>query len=152
MSPELALFQYFTEAIAAATEEDDGDVLIGADLHETVYQPIDSLKGIRIGDASGDIGPKNGVYKEFNVVVPIQLFRRVADNSNFKEAREELRELMIKAVGLIIDSPGLGSPARVCDAQVLLDPKPRRGWARIQTTPFAAGVFYVVVDQHGFRG
>jgi hypothetical protein len=145
MSPETALFEYYDAAILAAAP---GSILDGCALHETIYQPINSLKGLRIGDVQSDIAPRRGEYKEFNVIFPVQIFRRV-DDGDYTAAREELRDLELKAIGLIFDSPSLGS--RVCDCQVLLNPKPVRGWARIQTTPYAAAAFYVIVDSFGLN-
>jgi len=144
MSPEQALFEYFDGIVAAAAED---SVFEDVEVHADFYQPVTGLKGIRIGDVQSTIGPRNASYKEFNIVLPIQCFYRV-DENNHVAAREAVRAIQIAAAGKIYDDPSLGG--EVCEAQVIED-SARRGWAKIQTTRYAAAAFLVVIDPKGFR-
>lgn len=144
MSPEQALKEYFDDIVAAAAAD---TVFDGVEVHPDFYQPVTGLKGIRIGDATSDIGPRNATYKEFNIILPIQFFYRVDENDHV-EAREAVRAIQIAAAGKLYDDPSLGG--EVCDVQII-EGSARRGWAKIQTTRYAAAAFLVVVDPKGFR-
>jgi hypothetical protein len=110
-------------AIIAAV---DGDLLIEADLHDTVYRPFTKPNGIRVGNAQSVLAPNSGQTEvlEFDARLPIIIFSRVEkdERTDRKRARGEAVALAKRVTQLLLDDPTLGG--RVNDARVP-DPVPR---------------------------
>ncbi|MBV9242691.1 MAG: hypothetical protein JO314_11855 [Acidobacteria bacterium] len=72
---EILLFDYLTERIAAAAF---GDTLFELELHDTVWQTIQTNRGIRISDAVSVLVPDSqGGMKEWDASLIITCYARV---------------------------------------------------------------------------
>ena len=143
MSPEKALHEFLTEAVQAATHP--SPLAGGVVVHETRYEVIKDELGIRIGDATSQIGPRAGETKEFNSEIMLEIFARVDDSK--AAARDKVREIALAVAEKIQGDSNLDG--RVCDCLVRLG---SRGWARVATTPYAVQVLNLIVDPFGRSG
>jgi hypothetical protein len=143
MTPETAVYQFVQELVDAAA---DPAPLAGAAVHATRYEPIATPTAIRVGDAAVDVGPRSGVWKEFNAELLLEIVSRV-DGGDHVAARDLVREMSLAIAEAIQSDAGLGG--RVCEARIVAG---TRGWARVQTTAFSVQVFRLLIDPHGYRG
>lgn len=105
---ETQLFEFLEAAVEAAVE---GEVLFGVQVHDTVWQTIKKTgdavhdRGIRISEASSDLLPLNGCFKEVNAHLTIVCFVRVAgkDKTERLSATEALFELQHAVMRLLWD-------------------------------------------------
>lgn len=139
MTFETALTEFLEDLVTAAAE---GEVLDGCAVHSNFYQPIETERGIRVGDAAGQIGPRAGTWKEFNVRLQLQIFVRV-DNNDFAAAGETTRAIGLAVAQAIQSDQTLGG--RICDCQLFGEF--RRGWAKVSTSSFAAQQIGLLFDQ-----
>lgn len=139
MTFETALTEFLEDLVTAAAE---GEALDGCAVHPNFYQPIDTERGLRVGDATGSIGPRAGSWKEFNVRLQLQIFVRV-DAQKFGEAGETARAIGVAVAEAIQTDQTLGG--RICDCQLFGEF--RRGWARVSTTTYAVQSIGLLFDE-----
>lgn len=130
MSPETALFEFLQAAALASSAQTDLAV------QATAYQNLESVKTVRIGNAETMFGlDSEGGVGEYDVDLTLQVLHRVEDadsSDSFNLARDGATEIAKFVVEKIQTDDSLG--ARVCGVNVY---KALRGWAKIQTGPFA---------------
>ena len=143
MTPETAVFLFLQDLADAAI---DAAPLAGAAVHATRYEAIQTATAVRVGDASVDVGPRSGTWKEFNGELIVEIVSRV-DGGDHVTAREIVRGMSLAIAEAVQSDASLGG--RVCDARIL---KGSRGWARVQTTAFSVQVFRLLIDAHGYKG
>jgi hypothetical protein len=143
MTPEAAVFEFIRDLADGAV---DPAPLAGAAVHATRYEPIQTATALRVGDAAVDVGPRSGVWKEFNAELLLEIVSRV-DGGDHVAARELVCEMSLAIAEAIQSDASLGG--RVCEARIVAG---TRGWARVQTTAFSVQVFRLLIDPHGYRG
>ncbi len=141
-SPENALYLVLKNAVDNANPVNP---LYLADVHPTVYSVIDSVKTIRISNCESDFVPHyDESIEEYDARVPLQILVKVNDvdsPDSYVVARDLLRAVTMKVVGILLDDVTLG--ARVCDLKLN---RAFRGWAKIQTAVYAVTILPIVVN------
>lgn len=140
---ELLLFDFLEEQILAAVE---GDVLFELELHDTVFQSIKTLRGIRISDAMGEMSPTSDGIKEFGVELSIVCFARVEgkDKKARGPAMQAVWELEKEIYRLLFTHNTLGS--RVCD---VLPGKGFRSYDVLNGDPYAVANIPLTINPAG---
>lgn len=112
MTPEDAIDEYLTAAAEAAAE---GQLLFGAEVHDTVYSTISDF-GFRLSDCESDPAPlpEGDGMDEFDAQLTLVCFSRVAgqDRTDRKAARDKARALMLAAAQLFFDDTTAGGRVR----------------------------------------
>lgn len=111
---EVPTHDFIKDAIDAAEE---GDVLFGAILHDTVYGDIsEAAFGVRIGDCDADCAPlpEGEGMEEFDARLWIVVFARVEgiETSDRATARLKARALWLRVAGLFFDDTTMGGRVR----------------------------------------
>lgn len=141
---ELLLYEYLGEKIAQAVH---GDPLFEIELHDTVYQPITKLRGVRISDSISTPAPDiGGGVKEYDLEVQIVCFVRVesADQKKRAEALQKVFEIQTEVCGLLFDDASLGG--RVCDSFVGTS---IRAYDRLDGNPYAVANIPLTINPSG---
>lgn len=139
----MLLFDYLEDQIAAAVY---GDTLFELELHDTVYQKISKLQGVRISDAVGDLSPEpGGGLKEFNVELQIVCFARV-EGKNQKDRQPAVVAVFAiqkEIVRVLLADETLGGT--VCDVMIT---KCVRGYDNLDGNPYAVANISIVINQY----
>lgn len=141
---EILLFDFLSGAIAAAVP---GDLLFELELHDTVHQKIQTLKGVRISDAVGTLAPEpGGGLKEYDVIIDLACFAKVEgkEKTQRQPAVVAVYELQREICQLLYDYPELGD--RVCDTYV---GKGMRGYDVFDGNPYAVANISLVINPSG---
>lgn len=141
---ELLLFDYLNDLIKAAQP---GEVLYELELHDTVYQKIVKVKGVRISEAVGDIVPRpGGNLEEWDVSLRIVCFVRV-EGKDFQArapAMQACFTLQKEIVRVLLADQTLGD--RVCNSYIGRIP---RGYDSMEGTPYAVANIPLTINPSG---
>ncbi len=145
MSIETAIYGALAAAIAAA---EDGDPLFEAELHDTLYARVSKLHGVRVGDVDAELAPSPGgdVVEEFNATLILQCFARVQGETAAARAaaRDKATTIAHDVAKIFFDDPTLEGNVRDAIVAGLT-----RGWATVQSTPYAVAVVHLAVNETG---
>lgn len=145
MIPEVALYEFLKETIAAA---DVGSVLCEVALHDTFFQQLTDEVAIRIGDVESEIAPLPGAEaaEEFNARLTLVIYSRIPKEEWDSRAayRDQVNRISRELALLIYNDPRLN--LRVNDCRVLGS---RRGYDSINTDRFAVANLDVILNETG---
>jgi hypothetical protein len=146
MIAEKALFEFFTERIAAAMQ---GTTLYNLELHDTVYRSIKTDRGLRIGTAVRTLAPANDdLRKELDARLPLAVFSRVLGVDK-PEGRLAALESVIEIASAVCQElenfANLGD--RVCDT--FIEPEVPVDFDTINSDVFAVAEIWVIVNPTG---
>jgi hypothetical protein len=143
---EILLFDFLTDRITGALT---GDPLAGLELHDTIYQKINTDRGLRISEAVGEILPGPAAeWKEWDVALTIVCFSRVLgkEKTNRQTALIDLFQIQQATCAVLLDDSTLAG--RVCD---LLLQKCIRGYDSLDGEPYATAHIPIVINPSGAR-
>lgn len=141
---EISVFEFLETAIAAAA---DTSALCDIELHDTVYQKIQSAAGVRISECVSMPSPGvGGEIKEIDAVLTLVVFAKVEgkDKSARAEALTRCWAIESALVSLLNENASLGD--RVCD---LLIGRSVRGYDVFDGEPFAVANIPLTVNPMG---
>jgi len=137
-------FTFLEEKLNAAQ---NGEILFGLDLHDTIWKKIENDNGVRIGDAESDFAPNvENLLQEFDAVLTLVCFAKIlgTNKSERAEARKKVFQISQAVAQLFHDDHTMSG--RVCDSRIL---GAVRGWDSINSHPYAVVNMPIVFNESG---
>jgi hypothetical protein len=151
---EILLYDFLLEQFEAAPagsilslegDSDRGEL----DLHDTIYQQINTQRCVRISEVVGGFspGPENE-WKEYDVSITLVALARVTgtEKKDRQPALTQVWELQKELYKLLTEEPTLDG--RVCD---LLLEDGVRGYDELDSEPYAVVNIPVIINPSGAR-
>lgn len=145
-SIETKTFQFLTEIVAAAVDEEDP--LHELEVHDTPYQKITRAKGVRIFEAVSTFRPTPGAatVEEFNGDLKLVAWRKLltTDLTERLAARDEVLTIAAAICTKVFDGNTLGG--RVCDA---FPGDITRDYDNVESKVYAVAEFHLLINRRG---